>query len=96
MEWKNAMDIDFDALFKNKTGHLFESCKGKNIIDCMWVYKIKRKSYGTIDTYKARLVAKGLKQIYGIVYEDTFGPVANATNIRLVLSLVVSRGWTLR
>ena len=46
--------------------------RGKNIIGCKWVYKVKHKADGSIDKYKARLVAKGYKQWYGIDYEDTF------------------------
>lgn len=58
--WKNAMDVEFDALLRNKTWHLVPPLKGKNVIDCKWVYKIKRWSDGEIDRYKARLVAKGI------------------------------------
>lgn len=72
------------------------SQQGKNVIDCKWVFKIKRKSNWTIDRYKARLVAKGFKQWYGINYEDTLSFVVKATTIRLVLSIVVSKGWNLR
>ena len=69
---------------------------GANIIDCRWIYKIKRKSDGTIDRYNARLVAKGFKQRYGIDYEDTFSPVVKIATVRLVLAISVSRGWSLR
>ena len=58
--WKEAMDAEYMALMKNKTWHLVPPQKGRNIIDCKWVYKIKRKSDGSLDRYKARLVAKGL------------------------------------
>jgi hypothetical protein len=59
------------------------------------VYKIKRKSDGSIDRYKVRLVVKGFKQRYVIDYEDTFSPVLKAVIIRIVLSIAVSRGWSL-
>jgi histone deacetylase 1/2 len=90
------MDSEYSALMNNKTWPLVPASQGRNIIDCKWVYEIKRKPYGTIDRYKARLVAKGFKQCFGIDYEDTFSPVVKAATIRLVLSIVVSRGWCLR
>jgi histone deacetylase 1/2 len=60
--WKAAMDEEYDALIKNGTWHLVPATHGQNVIDCKWVYKVKRKADGTIDRYKARLVAKGFKQ----------------------------------
>jgi histone deacetylase 1/2 len=95
-DWKEAMDSEYMALMRNKTWHLVAPRKGINIIDCKWVYKIKRKSNGSLDRYKARLVAKGFKQRYGIVYEDTFSPVVKATTIKIILSIAVSKCWCLR
>ena len=95
-KWRKAMEEEFQALQRNKTWHLVPAHHGKNLIDCKWVFRIKKKSDGTIDFYKARLVAKGFKQRYGIDYEDTFSPVVKAATIRLVLSIAVSRGWCLR
>ncbi|WVZ96930.1 LOW QUALITY PROTEIN: hypothetical protein U9M48_042510 [Paspalum notatum var. saurae] len=60
------------------------------------VYKIKRKQDGSLDRYKAQLVAKGFKQRYVIDYEHTFSPVVKAATIRVVLSIAMSRGWSLR
>jgi histone deacetylase 1/2 len=95
-KWITTMNNEHSALVKNKTWRLVPPPKGKNIIECKWVYKIKWKVDGSIDRYKARLVAKGYKERYGIDYEDTFSPVVKATTIRLILSLVVSKGWSLR
>ena len=61
-DWKAAMDTEFQALIKNQTWHLVSPTSDQNIIDCKWVYKVKRKADGRIDRYKARLVAKGFKQ----------------------------------
>jgi histone deacetylase 1/2 len=94
--WVSAMNTEYDALLRNKTWHLVPRPRGKNIVGCKWVYKIKRKADGTVDRYKARLVAKGFKQQYGIDYEETFSPVVKAATIRLVLSIAVSQGWSLR
>jgi hypothetical protein len=82
-------------LMKNKTWHLVPPRRGTNIIDCKWVYKIKRRADGSLDRYKARLVTKGFKQRYSIDYEDTFSPVVKASTIQAILSVAVSRGWSL-
>lgn len=81
---------------RNRTWHLVPCPKGCNIIGYKWVYKVKRKANGTIDRYKAQLVAKGYKQQYGIDYEDTFSPVVKSATIHLILSIIVSKGWSLR
>jgi hypothetical protein len=90
------MDAEYDALMKNKTWHLVPPQKGSNVIDRKWVYKIKRRADGSLGRYKARLVAKGFKQQYGIDYEEIFSPVVKPATIRVILSLVVSQGWTIR
>jgi hypothetical protein len=90
------MDHEFLALQRNKSWHLVPPQKGRNIIQCKWVYKIKRKQDGSLDKYKACLVAKGFRQRYGIDYEDTFNPVVKAATIRIILYIAVSMGWSLR
>jgi hypothetical protein len=55
-----------------------------------------RKSDGSIDRYKGILVAKGFKQRYDVDYEDTFSPVVKPVTIWLIVSMTVSRGWSLR
>jgi hypothetical protein len=73
--WRIAMEAECTALQKNETWRLVPPCSGVNIIDCKWVFKIKRQADGSIDRYKACLVAKGFKQRHGLDYEDTFSPV---------------------
>jgi hypothetical protein len=66
------------------------------VVDCKWVWKKKYKADGSLDKYKGRLVAKGFKQRYGIDYGDTFSSVVKPATIRVILSLAVSQGWSLR
>lgn len=72
--WKNAMKEEMKSLIDNKTWELVERPPNKNIIQCKWVYKLKR---GINDSkrYKARLVAKGFSQIPDRDYDQTFAPV---------------------
>jgi hypothetical protein len=67
---------------------------GINVIDCKWVFKVKKHVDGSIERYKARLVTKGFKQRYGLDYEDTFSHVVKPTTIRILLSLAVTQGWS--
>jgi hypothetical protein len=94
--WKHAMDLEYSALMKNRTWHLVPPQKGRNVIDCKLVYKIKRKADVSLDRYKARLVAKGFKQRHGLDYEEMFSPVVKPATIRTILSLAISKGWSLR
>ncbi|GJW83085.1 retrotransposon protein, putative, ty1-copia subclass [Tanacetum coccineum] len=43
---------------------------------------------GAVHTYKAHLVAKGFTQTPGIDYEDTFSPIADIRDIRILIAIV--------
>jgi len=81
---------------RNGTWTLVPPVPNANIVDCKWVYRLKRDEHGNIKRYKARLVAKGFNQQPGIDYHETFSPVVKSTTVRVVLSLAVSRKWPLR
>lgn len=42
------MESEYDALIRNNTWHLVPPQRGKNVIGCKWVYKIKRKADGSL------------------------------------------------
>ena len=94
--WRAAMSEEYDALVCNGTWELVPPDGITNIIGCRWVYRIKRNSNSSIHKFKARLVAKGFHQRPGVDYHETFSPVVKPTTVRLVLSLAVSRKWSLQ
>nr|GEZ10715.1 putative ribonuclease H-like domain-containing protein [Tanacetum cinerariifolium]GEZ64077.1 putative ribonuclease H-like domain-containing protein [Tanacetum cinerariifolium] len=70
--WIDAMNKEMEALNKNNTWEISDLLKGRKHVGCKWIYKIKYKSNGEVETFKARLVAKGYSQEDGIDYEETF------------------------
>lgn len=94
--WRQAMADEYSALLRNGTWTLVPPPSQSNVVDCKWVYKVKRDQTGAITRYKARLVAKGFNQQPGIDYTETFSPAVKTTTIRVVLSLAVTKQWPLR
>ncbi|RVW40389.1 Retrovirus-related Pol polyprotein from transposon RE2 [Vitis vinifera] len=95
-KWRQAMSAEFDALLRNETWDLVPSHPTQNLVGCKWIFHTKYLPTGSIDRYKARLVAKGFHQRPDVNYSETFSPVIKPTTVRLVLSLAVSQGWSLR
>uniref|UniRef100_A0A8R7QI62 Reverse transcriptase Ty1/copia-type domain-containing protein n=1 Tax=Triticum urartu TaxID=4572 RepID=A0A8R7QI62_TRIUA len=94
--WRAAMSEEFAALRHTNTWVLVPRPPGVNIVSCKWIFKTKHRSDGSVDKHKAHLVARGFTQHHGIDYGDTFSPVVKPATVRLVLSLAVSHGWSLR
>ena len=93
--WQQAMAEELQTLEKTHTWDLVDLPRGKSVIGCKWVYKIKIKSDSTIERYKTRLIAKRYVQEYEIDYEETFTPVACITSIRSLLAIAAVHQWIL-
>jgi len=55
-----AMKENIDGIQRNDTWELCEFPKDINVIGSKWVYKIKCKTYGSIERYNISLVAQGI------------------------------------
>lgn len=95
-DWREAMAEEFNALIANNTWELVPYDNVKILVGSKWIYKTKYNSDGSIERKKVRLVAQGNRQQEGVDFDETFSPVVKHTTIRLVLSLAVSYGWTIR
>ncbi|OMO75792.1 Reverse transcriptase, RNA-dependent DNA polymerase [Corchorus capsularis] len=87
--WRSAMVDEYNALLKNGTWVLASLPPGKNVINCKWVFRLKRKSDGSIERHKVRLVAKGFNQEEGVDYTETFSLVIKLVTIRVVITLAL-------
>lgn len=94
--WKAAMEHEYAALIKNGTWSLVPFASTINVVGNKWIFRIKMHLDGTIHRYKARLVTKGFHQTPGIDFFETSSPVVKASTIWIVLTIVVSYGWSIR
>ena len=95
-EWRTSMADEFNALQRAGTWSLVPDQPTMNVLLNKWVFRIKRKSDGSIDRFKARLVANGFHQQPGLDYGETFSPVVTHSTIRLIIVVVVHFSWPIR
>lgn len=63
-DWQASMQVEINNLEKNKTWIVVDRPKGKNVLGCRRVYKIKKDLDGNVAKYKSRLVVKGRLYIW--------------------------------
>jgi histone deacetylase 1/2 len=95
-DWLQAMKTEYDALMTNNTWSLVPLPPNRQAIGCKWVFRLKQNADGSINKHKARLVAKGFHQQHGFDYTETFFPVVKPITVRTVLTLAVTKKWTIR
>ena len=88
------MKVQIDALEMNRTWKMVELMKGNRPVGRKWVFTVKYNADGTLELYMASLLAKGYTQTFGVIYLETFAPVAKMNTVRVLLSLAANFEWT--
>lgn len=87
--WKQAMDLEMEALIDNNTWSLCDLSTGRKPVGYKWIFRVKYKSDGFIERFKTRLVAKGYSQQEGLNFHETFSPIIKMVTVRSVIALTV-------
>ena len=90
-EWKKAADLEYCSLMKNQTWSLVKLPKGRNVVGCKWVFRVKCDGNGEVNCFKGRLVAQGFSQSRGVDYEEIYSPVAQLSSIRTLLAFAAEK-----
>jgi hypothetical protein len=64
------------------------------MVNGKWVWTHKWKGNGSMDLYKARCVLQGFTQHPCVDYNETFNPVMKPATVHVVLTLALSRSWS--
>jgi len=86
------MKEEMKSLVDNETWKLVDRPNNENIVQCKWIYKLKKGVDGS-KRYKARLVAKGFTQMPGRDYDQTFAPVVRLSSLRILFALSAEFDW---
>ena len=83
----DASKEEIENHMRNRTWDLVKAPEGAIVIGSGWVFRVKRKSDGSVERYKARFVAKGYSQRPGYDFFETFAPTFRFASLRLILAL---------
>ncbi|CAI7740267.1 unnamed protein product [Closterium sp. NIES-53] len=93
-QWQTAMDAEMASWKSTCTYVNAVPLCGTNIVDGMWIFKVKRPS-GSPPVFKARYVARGFSQRQGIDFFQTFSPTSKMTTLRVLLHVAARRDYEL-
>ena len=62
-EWMDAMKDELESMARNKVWDLVDLPPGRKVIGNKWVFKVKRRTDGSIDKFKARLGRKATPKL---------------------------------
>ena len=95
-EYMTAMKLEIQTLKSQNTWVTVDRPRNKSVLKGTWAFKLKRLPDGTAYRHKARFCARGDMQIEGVDFFETYAPVVQWSTIRLLLSTVLTEGWTTR
>ena len=87
-EYINAMRLEIQTLMSQHTWESVSRPKDKPVLKGTWAFKLKR--------LPDRFCALGDMQTEGVDFFETYAPVVQWSTIRLLLSTVLTEGWTTR
>lgn len=77
-------------------GFLFPFPKGILLSHVNECFELNLCPLVALDKYKARLITRSFLQKFRVDYSETFSLIIKPTTIRVVLTLVLFKGWKVR
>ena len=96
--WKESMAKELNGLAAMNTWDIMREKDipaGCNLMNCHFIYDLKRNSDGSIAKFKSRLVADGNSQRQGVDFDRVFSTVIKLTTLRLLLIIANKRKYSL-
>ncbi|CAI7863285.1 unnamed protein product [Closterium sp. NIES-53] len=93
-QWQKAMDAEMASWKSTGTYVNAVPPPGANIVDGMWIFRVKRK-LGSPPVFKARYVARGFSKRQGVDFFQNFSPTLKMATLRVLLHVTAQRDYEL-
>ncbi|GKC90900.1 retrovirus-related pol polyprotein from transposon TNT 1-94 [Tanacetum coccineum] len=93
--WIEAMQEELHQFDRLGVWELVDKPYGKIVIGLKWLWKNKKDEDNIVIHNKVRLVAKGYRQEEGIEFEESFAPVTRLEAIRIFITHVAHKSFTI-
>nr|GFA39675.1 retrovirus-related Pol polyprotein from transposon TNT 1-94 [Tanacetum cinerariifolium] len=93
-DWVSVMQEELDQFTRSKVWRLVSRPEGNSVIKTKWIFKNKKNESSLVIRNKARLIAVGYPQQECIDYDETFALIARIKAIRLFLTYVAYKDFT--
>nr|GEW13872.1 hypothetical protein [Tanacetum cinerariifolium] len=92
--WIESMQEELHQFDRLDVWELVDIPLCKKVINMKWLWKNKRDEENTVIRNKSCLVAKGYAQKEGVDFKESFAPVARLEAVRLFISYVAHKSFT--
>jgi hypothetical protein len=93
VEWMAACDAEIDMMVQLRVWEEVPFSEDLEILNCRWVFALKRSQEGVITRFKARIVAQGFRQVNGVNVGETFAPTPTFPSLRMLLAMASKFNW---
>nr|GEZ75489.1 retrovirus-related Pol polyprotein from transposon TNT 1-94 [Tanacetum cinerariifolium] len=91
--WIESMQEELHQFDRLDVWELVDRPLCKNVVNMKWLWKNKYDEENTVIRNKSRLVAKGYAQKEGIVFEESFAPVARLEAVWLFIAYAAHKSF---
>ncbi|KAI7962876.1 hypothetical protein MJO28_000970 [Puccinia striiformis f. sp. tritici] len=93
LEWMKACDAEIEMMISLHVWEEVPFSDDMEILNCRWVFALKRDQEGEIVKYKARIVAQGFRQVHGVNVGETFAPTPTFASLRILIAIASRFKW---
>ncbi|KAI7936927.1 hypothetical protein MJO28_015826 [Puccinia striiformis f. sp. tritici] len=93
VEWMAACDAEIEMMVNLRVWEEVPFSDDLEILNCRWVFALKRDQEGEIVKFKARIVAQGFRQVHGVNVGETFAPTPTFSSLRILLAMASRFKW---